>query len=262
MQQLFYVVSHMGAGVGASRGNILEVGSGKGSNTIFLASLYKNTHFTGLDILEKHVEYSRAYATRAALDNVTFVQGDAALLPLAARCRLPSSRASAPLDLIFGIESFCHLDTDEQLTTFLEFAFTALKPGGKIVIIDGFRTKAATFSATDADVQQAMNLAENGFCISRMASKETWRTLGATAGFKVVDDIDLTSQAARFWTLGWRVAQLILMMPMPWPCHALLRAYFARNPESGGNFVAVVMTAYAMTFGAAEYGVVVLQKKQ
>jgi hypothetical protein len=60
--------------------------------------------------------------------------------------------------------------------------------------------------------------------------------------------------------LGWKVAQLLLLLLPP----QLLGAYFSFSPvtaESGANFVAVVMTAYAMSLGSAEYGVLVLQRR-
>lgn len=92
-----------------------------------------------------------------------------------------------------------------------------------------------------------------------MAPKATWRSLGSAAGFEVVQDVDLTDHAVRFWVKGWRVAQ-ILMLLVP----SFLRYYFQSSPiraETGANFVSVVMTAYAMALGSAEYGVLVLRKK-
>jgi hypothetical protein len=159
-------------------------------------------------------------------------------------------------DVIFGIESFCHMDTDAKLTAFLGFAAEALHPRGRIVIVDGFRTD--DFSALDDDVQQAMILAESGFRIMRMPSRATWKALATAHGFDVISETELTMDALRFWTRGWRVAQLLLLAP------AFLRWYFASSPrrrETGANFMSVVMTAYAMALGSANYGVLVFQKR-
>lgn len=247
LQQLLYVISHLGEQ--PKNGSILEVGFGKGSNSVFLASLFKRLQFVGLDVVDEHVEYAQAYAqTCCKLPNVQFVKGDA--------CLPPETIREMRYSIIFGIESFCHIDSDAKLGSFLQFAAKSLLPRGKIIIVDGFRSRK--FHDLSTEVQQAMNLAESGFRIRRMASKVTWKSTAAAAGFEVLEDLDLTDQAVRFWTKGWKVAELSLLLP------SLLRLYFSSSPrraETGANFVAVLMTAYAMSLGSAEYGVLVLQKK-
>ena len=208
LQQLLYVIVQMGQ----NGGTVLEVGSGKGSNAVFLAATFKQTNFWGLDLLKEHVDYANNYALVSKLSNVRFIKGDAAL-------PMPLPIAALTFDLIYGIEALCHLDSDEQLVAFLESAYKILKPGGKIVVVDVYRSKS--FESQPSDVQQAMNLAESGFRICRMASKDTWRTLGTSVGFKVIQDINLTPQAAGFWLLAWKVAQLLMLFP--W----LLKTYFS-----------------------------------
>jgi hypothetical protein len=92
-----------------------------------------------------------------------------------------------------------------------------------------------------------------------MASKDTWKRLANAAGFQVVDEANLTTEALPFWCAGWRVARLLLAF---FP--SLLRKFFGSSPhraETGANFAAVMMTAPAMALGAAEYGMLVLQKQ-
>jgi predicted O-methyltransferase YrrM len=217
-QQLVHVIAHMPDS--GHTGNILEVGFGKGSNLIYLASLFPKAHFVGVDLLEEHVTYARRYASCSRLSNVSFFRGDAANLLGGS-----SSTSVQYYDLIFGIESFCHLDSDEALEGFLLYAQQHLRPNtGRIIVVDGFRSRS--FAEAPQEAQQAMNLAESGFRIRRMASKDLWRTMGAAAGFDVVRDVDLTPQASRFWTLGWKVAQLLLLLLPP----QLLGAYFSFSP--------------------------------
>jgi len=247
LHQLIYVIAHMNDQ--CMNGQVLEVGFGKGSNSIFLSHLFPNAIFCGVDLVEEHVTYARNYAAKANKINTFFEKGDASQPPI--------SICSRQFDLMFGIESFCHIDTDLNISKFLKFAVKSLRPRGKIVIVDGFRSKK--FNSLTNDVQQAMNLAESGFRICRMASKDTWKELGASAGFDCVYDIDLTDQAVGFWIKGWKVAQCLLKFPK------LLHLYFSSSPkraETGANFVSVLMTAYAMSLGSAEYGVLVLQKHQ
>lgn len=247
LQQLLYVIAHLGSGA-VSGGRTLEVGFGKGSNSVFLASLFPDAHFVGLDLVEEHVDYASAYAAVAGIANVAFATGNATDPPAELR--------ASQFDAIFGIESFCHMDSQEKQVAFLDFATEALRPGGRIVVVDGFR--ADDYNAHDTDVQEAMELAESGFRIMRMPSRATWKALATAHGFDIVWETELTPYALKFWMRGWRVAQLLLLAP------ALLRRYFASSPqrqETGANFVSVAMTAYAMALGAANYGVLVLQKR-
>lgn len=117
-----------------------------GCDSIFLAHLFPNTSFTGLDILKEHVHYAARYAWRCNIGNARFERGDASAPP--------AGIASRTFDLIFGIESFCHLDTDEKLSSFSAFAARALTPRGRIVIVDKFRSDA--FEDLTPEVQQAL----------------------------------------------------------------------------------------------------------
>lgn len=146
------------------------------------------------------------------------------------------------------------MDTDDALLGFLRFAKGRLKPHGRIVVVDGFRSDA--FGMQHADVQMAMKLAESGFRIRRMASKQQWRALANTQGLHIMHDVDLTNEALPFWTLAWRIGQLVTLLPA-W----FLRRYFASSSaraETGANFISVMFTAYAMSLGSAAYGVLVL----
>lgn len=246
LQQLLYVIAHLGDGAIAG-GRTLEVGFGKGSNTVYLASLFPDALFVGLDLVDEHAAHATDYAAATGVaGNTAFAVGDAAAPP--------AGLLDARFDAIFGIESFCHMD-DAKLAAFLKFAAKALLPRGRIVVVDGFR--ADNYADLDDDVREAMNLAESGFRIARMPSRATWRALAAEHGLEVVSETELTRQALAFWTRGWRVAHTLLRV-----APAFLRWYFASNlrrRETGANFASVAMTAYAMALGSANYGVLVLQ---
>ncbi|GLC46914.1 hypothetical protein PLESTB_001283300 [Pleodorina starrii] len=244
LRQLLYVMAQMGDGV--CGGRVLEVGFGKGTNTVYLADLFPGASFTGIDITPEHVDWAQCWASRLGLSNATFLRDDAS-----------APTVSGPFNLMFGIESFCHLDTDDKLRGFLAFAQQQLAPGGRLVVVDGYR--GSGFEGLPLEVRQAMQLAESGFRIRRMASKATWRALAEAAGLVLLDDLDLTKQALGFWTLGWRVAHVLLLL-LPWAVRAYVCSGGAKHKETGANFVAVAMTAFAMALGSAEYGVLVFKK--
>ena len=248
MQQLFYVIQHIGEL--SKGGRVLEVGIGKGPNSIFLASMFPQARFIGLDVLQEHVSYATTYASKANLKNVEFHKQDAS--------NITGAVLNMHFDIIFAIESFCHLDSEEKLRSFVQFASAALAPGGKIIVVDGFRS--GTFDNLPSNVQQAMNLAESGFRIKCMPSKAMWVALADANGFNVLENIDLTDQAARFWTKWWKIAQLLLLPPFG---HFIMKHYFRltlQTAETGSNMLAMIMTAYAMNLGSGEYGVLVFKK--
>jgi SAM-dependent methyltransferase len=249
LKQLMYVMMSMTRTCGAAS-NVLEVGFGKGSNSIFLRALnLVGFKFFALDVVPAHVQYATDYAAKIGYQDVQFHLGDAANPPVAITRNM--------YDMIFGIESFCHLDTAQSVDAFLHFASTNLKSGGKLVIVDGFR--ADNFETLHVEVQKAMELAESGFRIRRMTSKAVWKKLLAQkGGFVVREDLDLTLEALPFWTKGWRLGHLLLRFA-PW----LVCRYTKKGGEryeTFANLVSVCMTAYAMALGSFTYGVLVIEK--
>lgn len=229
-------------------GRVLEIGFGKGVNTAFLASASPSTRFFGLDVAPEHVEHAKKIT-----ENASFFLGDASNPP-------PEVRANGPYDLVFGIESMCYLDTEKKMDDFFAFAETHVKPGGRIVIVDGFRPD--DFDDRDAyssNARRAMELAESGMRLRRMPSKRDWKTVSSRRGFVVVDEVDLTEEALPFWTRGWRVGRALLVF-----ARGLVARYRASDPtraETFANLVSVCTTAHAMRTGTARYAALVIERE-
>lgn len=221
--------------------DVLEVGSGRGYCTLFLAALLRDARFSGIDLVQRHVDVANAAVAAGNYPNAAFAQGDATDLPGRARS----------YDVIFGVESLCHLDEVDKMRAFLRGAAQLLRRTGRIVIVDGFR--AAHYASAPRDQQLAMVLAERGFRVRRMPSKAEWIERAAEVGLRVLDNINLTHQALPFWTLGWRVSRAALR------CPNLVRLAAASSParaQTAASLLSVATTAHALR-GAAEYGVLV-----
>ena len=228
--------------------NVLEVGCGRGCCTLFLAGALPGVKFTGVDLVERHVEVAkRECEARGLQGNATFAVGDAA--------EGVDGLGLGRFHLIFGVESLCHMDTKEKVEEFARQAERMLAPGGKLVIVDGFRCR--NWKMASADQQAAMRLAESGFKIRAMPSKADWIFAGHEHGLIFSKSSDLTEEALPFWRLGWRAARAVLRYPM-------MVRFFARSSpartQSAGNLLAAAMVAHALRSGAAEYGVLVLEK--
>jgi len=236
MQQTAYVM-HEIANTKAKK--VLEIGSGKGHCSLWLANAIHDVHFTGVDLLQRHVQ--AANAAKGELRNVAFVHGDAANI------------GEEHYDLIFGVESLCHLDTQLKMQQFIRRAAVKLSAGGRLIVIDGFRS--ATFHNASADQQLAMQLAEYGFRIQQMHSKSDWIDACAASGLSLVENLDLTAQALPFWVFGWRASRVLLRFPR------FVRWLTSVRPQTAANLLSVATTAHAMRdSGAAEYGVLVFTR--
>jgi len=228
--------------------NVLEVGCGQGFCTLFLAKMCPEIIFHAIDILPKHIEIAQKHQTTCALSNTTFSLCNATTLDI--------PEPTHDFDLIFSVEALCHLDTPTQRRDFLTQASTRLNHNGRIVIIDGFRSPQ--YDSVSKQQQIAMQIAENGFRIREMPSKQTWIDLATDLNFLLVQDRDLTAEVLPFWRQGWKLAHFVLKFS------SLLRWVDWKHPklrESAANLFSVATVAHAMNHrGAAEYGLLIFQK--
>lgn len=231
--------------VGAKR--VLEVGSGRGYCSLFLAGAAPDIKFEGVDLVPRHIEVASTAAASAGLSNASFRLEDATKL---------DASSEGAYDLIFSVEALCHMDTPAAVTSLARAVSRLLRPGGRLVIVDGFRSEG--FSVASTDAQTAMCLAESGFRIRAMPSRRDWVEACAAHGMRVVRDQDLTHEALPFWRMGWRVARALLLAP--WLVRAFVTSSAERR-ETGANFLSVATTAHAMRDRAsAEYALLVIER--
>ena len=236
-RQCVFVMIH----IRGSAASVLEVGCGRGFCTLNLAELFPDAKFLGVDAVDRHVEVARKAAADAGIKNAEFREQDML------------SEPNGKYGVIFGVESLCYMDTPKKRMRFMQNAAEMLESWGCVVIVDGFRS--ASFDTKSAELQVATCLAERGFRIKRLASKDDWIIAARSAGLRLVRDLDLTEEAIPFWTKGWRVARTVLQA---FPYFA--RWLVAHRPETAANLLAVATTAFALRGGAAEYGVLVFKR--
>ncbi len=107
---------------GSIKGNILEVGTGKGSMTGELAS--RGYVFTSIDIDALGQEIAKYYLSKKGLqDNVKFVLENAEKISFPDSC----------FDLIFCVNTLHHLRNSEKVLSEL---IRILKKGGRLVLSD------------------------------------------------------------------------------------------------------------------------------
>ena len=149
--------------------DVLEIGCGKGFNSQFLAEQHPNVKFTGVDLTPLHIKIASQKASKT--NNLSFQIGDFHKLDF----------PDQSFDIVFAFECLCHA---KQPQTPLAEIFRILRPGGQLIIFDGYRkAELATF---DRDLQMATYLTETSMAVQHgFAEIESWLNVAKSAGFDV-----------------------------------------------------------------------------
>jgi tocopherol O-methyltransferase len=120
----------MAAAAGISAGDrVLDAGCGVGGSAVFIAGR-TGAKVTGITLSDRQVQHARLNAKkRGVMDKVDFTVMDYCATDFPDAC----------FDVVWGCESICYADNKEQ---FILEAWRLLKPGGRLVVADGFVTKS------------------------------------------------------------------------------------------------------------------------
>lgn len=133
---------------------VLELATGRGADSFYLATQFPSTSFFGIDISE--TQLSRAHAKAAQVSNYSPALGDYHDL---------SRFADATFDLIFVIEALCHSTMKEKV---LREANRVLKNGGLLIVVDGYLNKEED-KLTESE-KLACALVEKGMAVADFES--------------------------------------------------------------------------------------------
>jgi ubiquinone/menaquinone biosynthesis C-methylase UbiE len=156
--------------------NILDAGSGIGGTIVHLAKKYPNINFKGITIIPEHIQMAK----RFAIENQVSSNTDFLL-----ENYLDTNFPSKYFDAIFSLES---MNYTNQRTEFIREMHRILKPGGKLIIIDAFRTKIQL----NPFLKNIYIIFCKGNAIPSIAPLKDFISLLNRENFKEIIEIDLT----------------------------------------------------------------------
>jgi SAM-dependent methyltransferase len=218
--------------------DVLELACGNGYNLRLLAGSDPSRRLVGIDLVGAQVR--RANRALAGLPGARAVVGDFQALPF----------ADASQDAVFVVESLCHA-TDLALA-FAQVA-RVLRPGGRFVVVDGWRTEA--FDGLPAVVRDATVAIERAMAVSAGQSLTQWKRAASACGLRVAEELDLTAQIAPNLERLAAIAGRFLSRPR------LARAAHVIAPRPLiMNVVAAELMPLAVGAGAHTYRLIVLER--
>jgi tocopherol O-methyltransferase len=160
---------------------ILDAGCGIGGTSIHLAKKHKNVTFTGITNTFLQVELANKFSQeRDVNDNTKFILGD----------YIETGFPDNHFDGAFSLESVCYAPDKDD---YLHEMYRILKPGGRLVVVDGFRTDVLL----NPFMQKIYHIWRSSRGNPDMSNLKTFTSYLETTGFKEITVKDISKNISR-----------------------------------------------------------------
>jgi len=224
--------------------SVLELGSGKGFNSIYLAGRNPKIEFQGVDLTPVHVRI--ATERGASLANLKFVEGNFHRLE---HCEDRS------IDLVFDVEAGCYSDTPEKLEMLFSELHRVLRPGGLFVQFGYFRSER--FDELSPNAALSAKLVERAWVIEQFHRERAFNLAAEEAGFEPRERRDLREPSMPSVRRLYQQAKMFYRI-MASPAKPL---FLRMVRPSTHNAISAIALPYAYGLGALEYPLTVLSAR-
>ncbi|AQL42379.1 hypothetical protein BV210_06465 [Halorientalis sp. IM1011] len=220
------------AGIGPDD-HVLDCGCGVGGSSVWLAA-ERGATVTGVDLVPLQLRAARNLAAEQGVeDRATFARADFTDMPV----------PDDSVDVVWGIEAICHA---EDKAEFVAEAARVLRPGGRLIVADGFR---AVESMTP-DERESMRAWLDGWAVPNLATLDGFGAELADAGFTAVETADETEQVLPSSRRLYWASRLLR------PFGRVARAVGLRSETQADNRRAARYQHETLTDGLWRYGIV------
>jgi tocopherol O-methyltransferase len=223
---------------------LLDAGCGVGGSAIFLAR-EMGCHCLGITLVEMQARLATAFAAasrrKAGARNGTtrFVVND---------FHVPSFKPGS-FAVVWAVESFDHA-MDKRAWVVSMFAL--LKPGGRLVVADGFRAEAPKSAAEAREYAGFLS----GWAVPHLCSAAEMEAYGAAAGFQPLHSEDISADVLPHARAIFRFG--LLFIPLRW----MLAKAGLTSPEKLGNAYATYFQYRTLKRGLWAYRVHCFRKPE
>ncbi len=212
--------------------HVLDAGCGIGGSSIWMAKQHGN-QMTAITISKQQTEHAAQHAKRQGVADKTDFQ-------VADFCATPFADES--FDVIWGLESVCHALNKGD---FLKEAFRLLRPGGRIVVCDGFITRREFNDDEWEDIVSCLN----GWAVPNLCSQDEFKQLLADNQFSHISYTDITAETLPSADYMYKVATRLK------PVQLLTQWLGLRSKAQTANFKVGIAQHRLFTDKLVEYGI-------
>lgn len=207
--------------------NVLELATGRGANSFYLAKKHPEINFYGLDLPGGHTDF--AIKKSKETKNFQVKQGDYHDL---------SGYPEGFFDLVFIVEALCH---SEDKTKVMKEVKRVLKKGGRFIIFDAYTTD----EKLTQDEELVKKLVERGMSVPDFPRVSDFRNMIKNAGLEIELEKDLSDMtiptykriekyAAKFFNFPGVIQKLIVTLFPPGFTYNSISGYFMIDSVESG----------------------------